>query len=692
MKQFSLFLILLSTSFIVKSQENTLHCGTDEITHQLFQQHPELQAGMIHATEKLEQFTQNYIAQPNPSRSNATYTIPVVFHIIHDYGIGNISDEQVFDAIKQVNMQYRKQNADTIAIVNEFKGMGVDTEIEFRLAKLDPDGNCTNGITRTYSPLTNTGGHVVKDLIHWPSDQYLNVYVCNYVGAGLAGHCLLPGTADTIPEWDGIVIQHGSIGSIGTSSPLTKTVLTHEIGHYLNLQHIWGGNNVPGFYYLPVGDPGNCSQDDGVADTPNTIGWSSCNLSGSTCDATLDMVQNYMDYSYCSVMFTEGQKQRMHAALNSTVAHRNNLWSNTNLIATGVIGADNLCQASIKVSDRVVCMGESVDFSDLSYHGVTSRNWTFQGGDMSTSTDSAVTVIYNTPGKYDVQLSISNGSQTIDTLLIDYIQVLPVTSIDNKIVENFENESVFNDQWYIIPNANPTQFERVNTGKNSAYSISIDNFNGAPNGEYAFQSMPIDASQFSEFAVTLDYAYAKMSTTNQESIFIEFSKDCGLNWSIRKKISINNDYSVASDDEFFPTEDSLWIHKEYTLPIGGFNVDDLRVRFLFNGYGGNNLFIDNINISDISELSLSPEVGNIPLRIYPNPANTTLKVEIIGGELDGNIQLYDVYGKSIYTSEVKGKQQVIIHSNAFAEGTYFLHYLPNDSKDNTTIRKVIVVK
>lgn len=691
MKQFYLFLFLLSASFIAKGQENTLHCGTDEITSQLFQQHPELQSGMIHATKKLEQFTQDYISNPSSSRSNDPYIIPVVFHIIHDYGDGNISDEQIFDAVKQVNTQYRKRNADTTNIVDDFKGLGVDTEIEIRLAKKDPDGNCTNGITRTYSPLTNTGGHVVKDLIHWPSDQYLNVYVCNYVGAGLAGHCLLPGTADTIPEWDGIVIVHSSVGSIGTSDFNKRTVLTHEIGHYFNLQHIWGGNNVPGFYYLPVGDPGNCGHDDGVADTPNTIGWSSCNLSGTTC-GTLDMVQNYMDYSYCSLLFTEGQKQRMHAALNSSVAHRDNLWTNANLIATGIIGGDDLCKAIPGASRRVVCAGESVDFSDLSYHGVTSRNWTFQGGDISNSTDSAVTVIYNTPGKYDVQLSISDGSQTIDTLSTAYIQVLPSNPTNNKIAEDFESETDFNNKWYISPSSNPTKFKIVNTGKDSEHSISIDNFNGAPKTKYSFQSLPFDASDYTDFAITFDYAYGKMASTNKESIFIQLSKDCGQNWSIKRKVSLLNNYSIATEDEFFPTNDSLWIHQEYTFPLGSFKVNNLMVRFLFDGDGGNNVFIDNINISDVSELDLTSEVWNNQLKIYPNPANSTLKLETKKGTLDGKVQLYDIYGKIIYTATTKDEQAITIHLDTFAEGTYFLHYIPNNSKNNTTIQKVIIAK
>jgi hypothetical protein len=77
---------------------------------------------------------------------------------------------------------------------------------------LDPDGNCTNGINRIRSTLTNTGGHNVKDLIHWPREKYLNIYIVKNA-AGLAGHALMPFQADTISAWDGIVIAGDYFGN-----------------------------------------------------------------------------------------------------------------------------------------------------------------------------------------------------------------------------------------------------------------------------------------------------------------------------------------------------------------------------------------------------------------------------------------------------------------------------------------------
>src|SRR5690554_398907 len=683
----TLFLILSSAT----AQDEPFPCATDQINSELFHKHPELQSGIINATKKLEKFTQEYIQRAPHERGTGTYIIPVVFHVIHDYGEGNISNAQIHDAVRLVNQQYRHLIPDSADIVNEFKSLAADTEIEIRLAQLDPDGNCTSGITRTYSSLTNIGDHQVKDLIQWPSDKYLNVYVCN-AAAGLAGHALLPGAADTIPKWDGIVMQHTYIGSIGTSNHFKRTVLSHEIGHFLNLQHIWGGNNVPDFYYLPVAEAGNCAHDDGVADTPLTVGWQSCSLSGTSC-GTLDMVQNYMDYSYCSLLFTEGQKQRMHAALNSSVANRNNLWSPSNLLATGVAeGVNHLCQTEIDASQRVICAGESITFTDLSFHGITNRTWTFQGGSISSSTDSSVTVTFNTAGTYDVSLSISNGVNTIDSVYSEFIHVLEDQPTASNIIENFEDITVFENLWYPTVSENSTRFERVNYGKNSAYSIYVNNFDGPQMARYTLESKPIDATLFTEIAVTFDLAFAKMSTSLNENIQIQLSKDCGKTWTTKRQINLNSNFSLESDAYFFPDHDSLWINIERVFAISNYKVNNLMIRLLFHANSGNNLYIDNINCSDISELSLSIETIKNNILVYPNPANDQLMVSVNPDFINGQIQLFDVFGKRVLSKSILNKKEVAIDLTRFSEGTYFLNYIPKDSKSNYTVQKVIIAR
>ena len=188
-------------------------------------------------------------------------------------------------------------------------------------------------------------------------NKYLNVWVCEEA-SGAAGYAYLPGSVNNFGNsWlDGIVIQNSYTGSIGTSNTFRSRTLTHEVGHWLNLRHLWGGSNTPG-------EPDNCDMDDNVADTPWTMGWTSCNLEGESC-GSLDNVQNFLEYSYCGRMFTEGQKTRMRTAALSSVAQRNQLSTTSNLIATGVEGDPLLCISQFNTDRVVVCVKEA-EFSSL---------------------------------------------------------------------------------------------------------------------------------------------------------------------------------------------------------------------------------------------------------------------------------------------------------------------------------------
>ena len=154
-----IFLFLLTITFLQNSFAQSRLCGTDDMVRKSLSQHPELQI----QRDELEAFTQQY----SSSGDRAIKVVPIVFHVIHNYGPENISDAQIRDGINVVNRNYRKKNADTIDIIPAFQSIAADNEVELRLAQLDPNGNCTSGINRIVSNLTYTGGHVVKDLIHW---------------------------------------------------------------------------------------------------------------------------------------------------------------------------------------------------------------------------------------------------------------------------------------------------------------------------------------------------------------------------------------------------------------------------------------------------------------------------------------------------------------------------------------------
>jgi hypothetical protein len=296
------------------------NCGTMDYLEKKIQQNPDL----ILKIEQNKQLLQNYINQNSNAlrEDRVIYTIPTVVHIVHTNTNENISDAQVLSQIAVLNKDFRKLNADASQIPTAWSGIAADVGIEFCLATRDPQGNQTTGITRTSSTQTsfdiandnvkfnNTGGKTA-----WPSDQYLNLWVCNLDGT-LLGYAQFPGQGS--PTTDGVVIDFDDFGTIGTAVPpfnLGRTA-THEIGHWLGLYHIWG-------------DEPQCSQDDGVADTPQqrdkNYGCPSfpqgSTQSGGSCTGSNpgSMFMNYMDYvnDACMYMFTDGQKVNMLAVLNN---------------------------------------------------------------------------------------------------------------------------------------------------------------------------------------------------------------------------------------------------------------------------------------------------------------------------------------------------------------------------------------
>ena len=263
----------------------------------------------------------------------AQYTIPVVVHVVYKNGSENISDAQIQSQIAILNQDFQKLNADVNQTPSVWAPIAADVGIEFCLAQRDPFGNATNGITRTSTNVqsfslnnevkfSSQGG---KDA--WDTDQYLNLWVCDLTG-GLLGYAQFPGGPAVT---DGVVIGYDNFGNIGTATaPYNKgRTATHEVGHWLNLVHIWG-------------DEPQCSADDFVSDTPqqkdSNGGCPTFPLTsgpGASCSGSSGaMFMNYMDYvnDACMFMFTNGQKTRM---LNTLTNDRASLLNSQGCVPPG---------------------------------------------------------------------------------------------------------------------------------------------------------------------------------------------------------------------------------------------------------------------------------------------------------------------------------------------------------------------
>ena len=461
-------------------------------------------------------------------------------HIIHNNGIENITDAQVQDAVRILTNDYTKQNADWPNVRPEFLDIVADVNIEYRLATLDPQGNCTNGITRTISPLTYAGDFDMTQLIQWPRDQYMNIWVSASAGSGVAGYTYYPQWLDNWPEADGIVIAHNYVGSIGTSSIGSSRVLSHEAGHWLNLAHCWGSTNEPG-------QADNCFSDDGVSDTPNTIGWQSCFLQGASCGSPLDNVENYMEYSYCGKMFTIGQADRIIAALTSNVAQRSSLWQADNLEQTGVTIPAVLCAADFIYGNTEICAGGTVQFTDISYNSVTQRTWTFPGGTPGTSSDEQPIVQYDAPGTYPVTLEVSDGVNDLIVSQQDLIVVYADTGYAVPFNEGFEVQaSIPNDEWIVRDGDQNGTFQLTSSAASSgSNSIMLTNTSGMVGSLDNIYSPTYDYSDAGQVVITFRYAFAMRNANNDDRLRFYVSTMCAT-WSLRKQLRAGSSYYGVS--------------------------------------------------------------------------------------------------------------------------------------------------
>jgi len=691
-------------SFNAGFAQDVKMCGTYEMTKKLLDANPELRKEYLEGLKKDDEadkaaFANGY--KEGDGKSMLTlYTIPVVFHILHLGGTENISDAQINDEIAILNNDYRKLNADISAVVPAFTSIAADCEIQFRLAQKDPNGNCTNGIDRIYTTETNIGDDGSK-LNQWPRNQYLNIWVVKAISSGAAGYAYTPGSVagGGSAANDGIVILSTYVGSIGTGNVTRSRALTHEIGHYLNLQHTWGPTNQPGcdgtatLTTDPCWSPGpfpaagpidNCSYDDGVTDTPNTRGWTSCNLTGNTCGA-LDNVQNYMDYSYCSNMYTTGQKTRMRSALTSTTASRNNLWTAANLTATGLSIPSVLCLADFQSSKttNTVCQGDSLTFTDLSWNGnPTSWSWTFGGGTPATSTDSMPTIIYNTPGVYNVSMTVSNASGSVSAAKTGYITVYPNTASYAApfYSEGFEGSAIPNVDWNVT-NANSgtnTWTQTSTAAATGTKSVSIINASTYDGMLDELISPPINMTAITGSSPTLTFkvAHAQKTSTSSDKLQVYVSTNCAQTWVLRKTISgVSLSTAGVISTSFVPTA-SQWVTQSVNL-TGYAGFSSLFVMFRFTSNAGNNIYLDDINIA--GTLGIQDEISsNLNFNVYPNPAedNTVIAFTLLENNKT-DISICDVVGRRIaivYSGELgAGEHQYTIADNAkLSAGVYFV--------------------
>lgn len=681
-------------------------CSADKHYHQLLEKDPSI----AHDVSRL------FANGASKSDDTVVYYIPVVFHVVHEYGAEYINDNQIIDAVEVLNRDYRLKNADTANVVNEFKSLYAEAKIEFRLAKIDPQGNCTNGINRINSHETRNGDAFVK-LSQWDRSKYLNVWICGDMEGGVAGYALYPTAVNAGNFWlDGIVIRHNYIGRIGTGSEYNSRALTHEVGHWLGLPHVWGNTN----------DPGVACGDDGFQDTPETMGWTSCPTpaNAQVCNVgVVENVQNYMEYSYCSNMFTHDQVAAMRFYLTGSDGRRENLITPETHEATGIFLTTSQCLPVVDMSsdNKVACVGTNVTFKDRSWNAnIISREWQFEDATPATSTDANPQVVFNSEGNKRVTLTVTSAAGTETRVFENAISVLPGYAVNNGPYEYAVN-TIENFQQLRFVNGNNTgaAFEyTADKGREGSGGIALINHRTIPNNVLPFSEEAMYyatlGSQFDEIIIpssdlrntsnvsfSFDYAYATNTTLVDEiteKIEIFYSRNCGTSWTQlgggQGRITGADLVSSFAGGDYFTPQANSW--KTYSRTFTPQSADDrtmFKIKFTASDFS-NNLFIDNIRIN--GNLGIQDMAMNeLELNVYPNPVSSSsaITIDYVAGDEPVVFNLRSLQGEEIMSVTRNEQNQAVSFQlelkDQLAASYYFLEVVTSKGK---TVKKIAVVK
>lgn len=621
------------------------------------------------------------------SRAQPSYIIPVVFHILHTGGHDNISDAQVLDAVRILNEDYNMANPELPQVISAYTGRVGNMRITFRLASVNPNGECTNGIERIYTNQTNNGSYNSSKLNQWPPDKYLNIWVYTKMNGGVAGFTYAPFSQNFNTEYDGIALVNDYIGSIGTSNPTRSRYLTQLTGRYLGLI---------GFDYN-----GFCFNQDSVGDTPPITDVSTCELGMLSCNG-IDTanVQNFMNYSSCSIMFTNGQSSRVHNILNS-YSNRTNIHTGANLLLTGTANANHsLCApvADFYTTRPYACIGDSINFVDASYNGkVHGRLWQFENADISTATDSFVIVHFNTSGWQSVTLTVSNAQGSNSTTK-QLVYIHSGQQLGTPYYTNFNDANDFDNNWVVINKDNDQPgFKHVTTaGHNDNTSIALNNMDAGVTGNIDELCSPaFDCSQLTNENAKVHF-WLSCATSGyhlpKDSMAVYASKNCGKSWV--RLFSASGNYLVNAGyvgAPFQPNNNAYW--KKISLNIPGpssnnnFRVADVSFKIVvFGADSSNNLYIDDFAIGD--ETVGMKEVGELTgVRLNPNPFSDKLMLNDIP---IGNYEIIvsSALGQTVLKNNIVADDTGNLSLNLQAQpaGTYFITL--RSSKATTIIQAV----
>jgi len=656
MKNILLLTIAVFTFTSIQAQDKW--CAFDQRLDEMLSEDPSRVQTILEMQDAAKEIKRQRLAGES-DRSSDVRIIPVVFHVIHQGGSENISYEQIEDQVRILTEDYTRTNADTTNTREIFKPVAADANVEFRLAKKDPQGNCTDGVVRIWSNLTDNAPESIKSLSYWNSSRYFNVWVVNSIendGPGfIVGYAQFPGFGAATT--DGVVIRSDYVGDIGTAAGRKGRAMSHEVGHWVGLFHTFQG-----------GCSGGIFGGDGVDDTPPVTdgGNPGCPLTANTCNNDspdlIDQVENYMDYTNgsCQNMLTFGQKDVIDAALNGS---RSQIHSAANLSFTGVDSpSPSACKplAHFYAEKTLICSGNPITFTDDSYNGqVTTYDWQFPGAFPNQSGDANPSVVYNTPGVYSVTLNVNNGQGSDSFSQTDYITVIPGTAVTTNWI-GFEGFEETDEDYLILGDESGNTWEETTSAYTGNNAIVLNNHSGNPLGSIdEFQLPSVDLTQMSSPKVYFRLAYKERSGQS-DRLRVYVSRNCGDSWSLRYNRNGSSLATVTgtSGAAYTPSGPEDW--EQIDVNLATFASDEhVLIKFQGTSGEGNKIYIDDIQIS--GPLGIADDNAGFAFTVSPNPVVNEAFVSL-------EVANSDTY--LITLMDVTGKQVAVLQNGKLAAGKH----------------------
>jgi len=710
MKKFLLLPILLLAVYVVSATGRV--CGTMEYLDYSLQQDPGLKQKM----DAIEEHTNNFVSHYRNlnGQAQAAITIPVVVHVLYNTAAQNVSDAKILAQLDVLNKDFTATNADISSVPSAFSGLVANTNVQFCLAQRDPSGNATTGIVRKSTTVTSfSSNNAVKYTAQggsdaWPAGSYLNIWVCN-LGSGLLGYAQFPGgTAAT----DGVVILYSSLPG-GSAAPynLGRTA-THEVGHWLNLRHIWGD--------------ANCGTDL-VGDTPTqqTSNFGCPSFPHVTCSngANGDMFMNYMDYTDdgCMFMFSAGQSTRINA-LFSTGGTRSSLSASLGCVAPSTscgtpsgVAASGITTSSTTVSWTAVAGATSYN---VQYKLSAAGTWT----NTTTSSVSIALTGLSESSAYDVQVQAvcSLGNSSFSTpVSFSTATSTPTCNAPAGLASSAITNSTASISWNAVSGAISYNLQyKVSTSSTwSTYNTAstVVNFNSLSGSTtYNTQVQTVCSAGTSSYSAIVSFTTAAnpvaCTDVYEANNSISAAKTFPLNTTINAMISTATDkdyfkFKVTSLAKNFkvilnnlPNDYDAKLYKGTKLIFTSASTGTTSEIFYLNGaatnatytvyvygYSGayNNANCYALNISTSSTAFSRFEVGREifddagieDMIVYPNPARNILTVNApFEATSSARFQIFDVTGKVVSQTAmgVEKDQPVTLDIAGLQSGLYIL--------------------